>query len=192
MTLATKEAVRNIARLRNINLDNYTDADINDLLTFTQDFLEGETGRVFDSQSKADTKYDNSGSKFVTKYWPLLSVESIYVNKTLVDPSDYKIDMDYGIVYFETDYRIRQAGFRETYDVIMNYTAGYDPVQPSVTRLVLDIVMICVKYNLSPYPGFISQITEAGSTIQISSEKKFMLDIEGRIQNMTILRMEQL
>jgi hypothetical protein len=192
MTLATKEAVRNIARLRNINLDNYTDADINDLLTFTQDFLEGETGRVFDSQSKADTKYDNSGSKFVTKYWPLLSVESIYVNKTLVDPSDYKIDMNHGIVYFETDYRIRQAGFRETYDVIMNYTAGYDPVQPSVTRLVLDIVMICVKYNLSPYPGFISQITEAGSTIQISSEKKFMLDIEGRIQNMTILRMEQL
>jgi hypothetical protein len=192
MTLATKEDVRNLARIRKIDLTAYTDADINDLVDYAVDYLEGETGRVFDKQTKAETKYNNSGSKFVTKYWPLISVDSIYVNKTLVEPNMYNVDLENGIVYFMTDYRIRQAGFRETYDVIINYTAGYNSVQPSIKRLILDIVMLCVKYNLSPYPGFITQITEAGSTLQFDPAHNSMLNIEGRIQNLTVLRMEQI
>ena len=193
MGLATIADVRKMADRRELlDLSTYDDKDIQELLDLSQFVIEDESGRVFDIQAKSDAKYDTTGRFYVTDFWPLISVESVTINETVADPEDFKTDMVNGIFHFITDYRIRQAGFRETYDIFIEYHAGYPTVPLHVKRLCLDIVDVALKYNVMPYPGFITQLTESGTIIQFDPANKTEFSIEGRINMLRQLRTVQL
>ena len=96
------------------------------------------------------------------------------------------------LYYFSTDYRPRQVGFKVTYDVHVEYTAGYNPVNNRAKTLAIDLILGAILNNNTFYSGVISQVTEGVQGLSIDTNKNAVFDLDNRLSKLRNIRLKQI
>lgn len=97
MPLCTEANVETVLRL------DITDGEADDLIDLVSGYLEGYLGRTFDEDTPINatlTVEDTTTHELLTKHWPLLSVDAVTEDGTvLTEGTEYTADLDTGILY---------------------------------------------------------------------------------------------
>lgn len=97
MPLCTEANVETVLR------SAITSGEADDLIDLVSGYLEGYLGRTFDENTTINTNLtveDTTTHELLTKHWPLLSVDAVTEDGTvLTEETDYTADIDTGVLY---------------------------------------------------------------------------------------------
>lgn len=102
---------------------------------------------------------DFNNKKLIVDFFPVLEINSLKIDETIIEDVDYEIDNDLGIIYFKNTHQ----GFLK-----LEYVAGLTEEQYNqyITPLLLDMM----KYNLSDDTfKDVSSMTEGNVSISYDS-----------------------
>ncbi len=136
------ESLTTRAERKNVDLTEYTEEELEELIEACQLFIEEQTGRIFEKRTVTERFNRFSGTRLQMKYYPVLSVESLTIDETGV--SWYLKDPDLGIILFDTP--IYGEGHFNLNNIMVQYTTcpfleDPDKVHPTARRLVADLCL---------------------------------------------------
>lgn len=98
-SIISVEELKQRLHLAGVDYSNYTDDDLQSMITLTLDRIEAETGLPIINPRLITEYDDNHHSKFYeTDYYPLICCE-IRLDNEIIEA--HRIDMDRGIIYFK-------------------------------------------------------------------------------------------
>jgi hypothetical protein len=130
------------AERKKVDLTEYADEELEELIEACQLFIEEQTGRIFERRTVTERFSRFSGTRLQLKYYPILSVESLTIDETGV--SWYLKDPDLGIILFDTP--IYGEGPFNLNNIVVNYTTcpfleDPDKVHPVARKLCADMCL---------------------------------------------------
>lgn len=100
--------------------DSAGDVVLEDLINAISAEFERETGRVVIARAKTETKHGDGRPVLGLRWTPIVSVASLTIDGVALDPSDYVLDTETGLV------RLRARTFTAGVgNVVASYTGGY-------------------------------------------------------------------
>ena len=138
--MLTTQELMDMAEAKGVDLSEFDDTMLDDLIDSMQIFLEEETGRIFEQRSVTQTNNRFEGSSVKLKYYPVLSIESIKLDDVEVD--NYSFNPENGYVFFDMPIYMGYIGSRNT--LVVEYTTcpfldDENRVHPTAKRLLADL-----------------------------------------------------
>ena len=166
MAIITVEELQTEANNRNIDITDYADSYLETLITTTQSFIEAETGGIFDIQTfteKQSGRTLNGGYSLLLPKTPLISIETITIdNETITEDTDFYItNGDIGLIEFENE--LPTTGLN---NIIINYTAGYNPSHPIAVDIMYDILFASFNSSTGSAAEVIQNMIANASSIK--------------------------
>ena len=161
MAYLTAEELQQRASRKNLDISQYTDDELEELIDTCTMLVEEETGRIFEKRQITErfTRFD--GTRLQLRYYPVLPGVNVAMNEgPFVDSLTmdgqpvtwYLQEPDYGILVF--DMPIFNWGPYRVNNLVIKYTTcpfldNPDKVHPTAKRLVADMCM----YEISKQPN---------------------------------------
>lgn len=142
MAYITPEELTTRATRKDVDLTEYTDPELEEIIEACQLFIEEQTGRIFEQRTITEHFSRFSGTRLQLKYYPILSVEKLQVDETNINW--YLHNPQIGIILFDTPI------YGEEPLNLNNITIEYitcpflddpDKVHPVARRLVVDLCL---------------------------------------------------
>ncbi len=149
----TIDELKRRASLKNVDMTIYTDDELQEYIQLAQNFIEEQTGRIFEQRQFKEHQSRVSGTSIQLKHHPILPPEGQGVNSFLID--DLKLDGE-TIDWYMCEYQNGNILFDvpiydwgpwrvNNVDLIYTVTPSYqDPtvlVDPVARKLVSDMVL---------------------------------------------------
>ena len=173
MCLSINE-VRNRLNLESIDDADLSDDDINLLIINKLDELQGLLG--FDIVETSHKQYirNYNDNLLILDYLNVLEVYEVSLNNTILCESEYVLDENLGIIYFNKT----QNGF-----LIIKYTCGLNETQ--LNTLIKPLLLDMITYTLNDNPELNATSIKEGD-VSIGYDATLLLGqkINNRIQNL--------
>ncbi|MFZ5688670.1 MAG: phage head-tail connector protein [Bacillota bacterium] len=153
--LTTYEAVKEYLKLS----DDTQKSSIERMINAVSEFIEGYCDRHFEKATYTEKYRGNGRQKLLLNQYPVTAVTSVTVNGTTVDPAEYEVLSEEGILYNDglwpwTGYYVGLIGepTGSKLGIEVQYTAGYvlpkddgTGTPPAVRNLPYDLEDACIE-----------------------------------------------
>jgi hypothetical protein len=176
MTLCSKDDVKSYLK----KTDTDSDDQIDKLISFAQPFIEKYCGRVFEIEvapAEVIEYHDGGVNRVFPKKFPVASSPAlkvyedstrVFASGTLVNPLDYFVDFETGIIYFDYELERGWGAVKIVYtpDSVDGGTFSGDVA--IAKQACIEIVARKLKTGISGDIGVTSRTMAAGSTVVFS------------------------
>jgi hypothetical protein len=158
--LISVEGLQSRAETKGVNLDNYDEDELYDLIDAMELFMTEQTGRLFELTTGIKQHFTNViGTSIRLKYYPVLSIESIKSNGVEMPSTQYRLEQEYGQLIF--DYPNFPLVLE---DIDIEYTVtpfleDEDRIHPVAKKLLVDL---CFWELQQPSTGMNAQSVREG------------------------------
>jgi hypothetical protein len=172
--ITTPTDVKGYAQRRYLNFDyevRYTDVVLGEMIRAAQKEIEEQSGRLFNAQ-EVEEKWNgedlNGGTLLQTKFYPILLMDSegMSVPITLtIDGTEKTLDTDYYVTDSNTG-SINTENYLPFIDynnVVLEYTAGYDPAHP-MAKALCEAMVVYAMYMERETPPSLQNVIEQQDT----------------------------
>jgi len=138
--LITTSEIRSNAAQKGIDLTTYTNTELHQQILTAQNYIETETGGIWDNQEQTFDTYDFEGKIIILPHYPILYVTTVKVNNKTLDDTDYYVDKKDGIIHLKTPITTPTP-------VHVTYNASYNPPHPIAQSICIDMILSNTKYD---------------------------------------------
>jgi uncharacterized phiE125 gp8 family phage protein len=143
--LTTLEAVK--AYLKIDASDTTDDTLLEDLINAASNAIENYCKRRFKEQIYTDEEYDGNGIKYLQlKQYPVISVDSVTVDDTVLTTDEYKVRKSNGTLI-----RVGSVWPKGDINVLVTYTAGYSQIPYDLELACKHLVMSYFKADVASF-----------------------------------------
>ena len=138
--LITTSEIRSNAAQKGIDLTTYTNTELHQQILTAQNYIETETGGIWDNQEQNFDTYDFEGRIIILPHYPILHVTQVKVNNKTVEGTDYYVDKKDGIIHLKTPITTPTP-------IHVTYNASYNPPHPIAQSICTDMILSNTKYD---------------------------------------------
>ena len=183
------EELRTLLKIEGVNVD-FTDSELEVLVKSKIRELEGLIGIDINPVDRTSVKSDFTGSVYELDFYPVKQVAYLYLDNELVNPCDYHVNYDNGLVYlhdnllkpdnhlhlydYNRHYHHRIKPFKRS--IRVNYTTGVSErdFQYLIIPLIKDMVGYTISYGktntrLNGMAGFVNSLHEGDTSMNFGS-----------------------
>ena len=138
MNIVNCAEIKNHLKLEGINIEEYSDEDIEYLIQNTLEYITGLLDYPLEPIAHKQITHLNHNQSIVLDHYPIETIQSVTLNKKEITPTEYTIDNEAGILYI---YQINPIG-----EIIIEYTSCIHEtiLKYQIKPLIKDIL----TYNL--------------------------------------------
>lgn len=157
--LTTLEAVKEYLKID--SSQTVDDSRLESLINACSSAIENFCRRSFKSQTYTNEEYDGNNHRYISLYnYPVLSVSSVTINNTVIPNDEFVVKKKTGVLARKTNNTLSGISYNRynpiwpkgDVNILVTYTAGYDPIPP-------DLEHACILYVMSFYKSDVANFS---------------------------------
>ena len=169
--------IRTLLKFEGINLDNFTDEELDLLIDSKISEIESLTGLAIKPKHRRQVESYFKGNMIRLEFYPVIDFNRLLICDTCVCSKHYSINLELGIIYLDKIYKG---------SVVVEYMSGQndDFIDNIIAPLVKDMVAYAVTYNKFGMGGPVSSIKEGDVSVNYDTNNGYGSRIANAITDM--------